>query len=26
MAGDWEDTEPDRPGGDDPEGAVEEGA
>jgi septal ring factor EnvC (AmiA/AmiB activator) len=26
VAGDWEDTEPDRPGGDDPEGAVDERA
>jgi hypothetical protein len=26
VAGDWDDTEPDRPGGDDPEGAVDEGA
>ena len=26
VAGDWEDTEPDRPGGDDPQGAVDEGA
>jgi multidrug resistance efflux pump len=26
VAGDWEDTKPDRPGGDDPEGAVDERA
>jgi hypothetical protein len=26
VAGDWEATEPDRPGGNDPEGAVDEGA
>jgi hypothetical protein len=24
VAGDWEDTKPDQPGGDDPEGAVDE--
>jgi septal ring factor EnvC (AmiA/AmiB activator) len=26
VAGDWEDTAPDRPGGDDPDGAVDDAA